>query len=63
MRVTNGISSWLFTPLTGCRCNLRSNTEGGSSYATREGWTADQVMAIEKQQLTELWDTHGDRFM
>jgi hypothetical protein len=25
--------------------------------ANGAGWSADQIMAIEKQQLVELWDT------
>ena len=33
---------------------------GGSTYAGWEQWSAEQLIEVEKQQLTELWSTYGN---
>eukprot|EP01079_Euglenida_sp_SAG-EU17-18_P008733 gene8733-1566_t len=35
--------------------SLNSNT-----YAGWQGWSKEQLMAVEQQQLVELWDTYGN---
>mmetsp|Transcript_35609 Transcript_35609/g.63321 ORF Transcript_35609/g.63321 Transcript_35609/m.63321 type:complete len:467 (+) Transcript_35609:39-1439(+) len=34
---------------------------GSNKYADRMNWTKDELMAIEKQQVVELWDTYGHK--
>ena len=33
---------------------------GSNSYAGKKKWSAEQLQAVEKQQLTELWTTYGN---
>eukprot|EP00040_Diaphanoeca_grandis_P019203 m.101217 g.101217 ORF g.101217 m.101217 type:complete len:689 (-) comp27315_c0_seq1:283-2349(-) len=40
---------------TGFYYSLASN-----AFATKMGWTAEELIAIEKQQMIELWDTYGN---